>query len=307
MSDSRLHIGVARDQRPRIGLLAGWGRFPVVVAAALRREGYSVHCLGVREHADRAALETFCDNFEWVGIGRAGMAVRYFQRHDVTQATMAGKFHKKTIFQPRFLLRHVPDWTTIRHFYPYFASPRMLGAGKDRKDDTLLGALVSLFDRYGIDFKPATDFAPELLAREGQLTRRGVSMSQRRDIEFGWQLAKQMGQLDIGQSVVVKDRAVIAVEALEGTDECVRRAGELCTSGGFTVVKVAKPNQDMRFDVPTVGMGTLETMVAAGGRALAIEANKTIIVDQQRVLEFANKNRMVITVLDDPVAVNKAA
>ncbi len=307
VSDSRLNIEVVSDQRPRIGLLAGWGRYPVVIAEALRREGYAVYCLGIREHADREALEAICDDFEWVGIGRAGTAVRYFRRHGVTKATMAGKFHKKQLFQPRLWLRHAPDLTTIRHFYPYLASPRLLGGSKDRKDDTLLAAVVSLFGRHGIEFKPATDFAPELLAREGQLTRRGISTAQRRDIEFGWQLAKQMGRLDIGQSVIVKERAVLAVEAIEGTDECMRRAGELCPSGGFTVVKVAKPNQDMRFDVPTVGLGTVQTMVASGGRVLAIEARKTIIVDQEKVVKFANKNRLVITALDEPLAARKAA
>lgn len=163
VSDSRLNIEVVSDQRPRIGLLAGWGRYPVVIAEALRREGYAVYCLGIREHADREALEAICDDFEWVGIGRAGTAVRYFRRHGVTKATMAGKFHKKQLFQPRLWLRHAPDLTTIRHFYPYLASPRLLGGSKDRKDDTLLAAVVSLFGRHGIEFKPATDFARSCL------------------------------------------------------------------------------------------------------------------------------------------------
>ena len=109
-----------------------------------------------------------------------------------------------------------------------------------------------------------------------------------KDIEFGWRLAKEMGRLDVGQSVAVKDRAPLAVEAIEGTDECIRRAGTLCSAGGFTVVKVAKPQQDMRFDVPTIGLGTLETLVAAGGQVLAVEAGRTIIIDQPEVVEFAN-------------------
>ncbi len=301
-----------RDQagsaaRPRVGLLAGWGRYPLVVAEALRRQGYAVYCLGGREHADGEALSQVCEDFQWLGLGRAGAAVRYFRRHEISQATMAGKFHKRLLYQPGVWFRHIPDWTAIRHFYPYFASPRLWGAGKDRKDDTLLGAIVDLFANYGIAFRPATEFVPELLAPEGQLTRRGISLAQRRDIEFGWQLAKEMGQLDVGQSVIVKDRAVLAVEAIEGTDDCIRRAGELCGSGGFTVVKVAKPNQDMRFDVPTVGLGTLQTMSAVGGRVLAIEAGKTIIVDQEEVLDYANTHKLVVVALDDPLAVRQAA
>ncbi len=301
-----------RDQagsaaRPRVGLLAGWGRYPLVVAQALQRQGYAVYCLGGREHADGEALSQVCEDFQWLGLGRAGAAVRYFRRHEISQATMAGKFHKRLLYQPGVWFRHIPDWTAIRHFYPYFASPRLWGAGKDRKDDTLLGAIVDLFANYGIAFRPATEFVPELLAPEGQLTRRGISLAQRRDIEFGWQLAKEMGQLDVGQSVIVKDRAVLAVEAIEGTDDCIRRAGELCGSGGFTVVKVAKPNQDMRFDVPTVGLGTLQTMSAVGGRVLAIEAGKTIIVDQEEVLDYANTHKLVVVALDDPLAVRQAA
>jgi DUF1009 family protein len=141
---------------------------------------------------------------------------------------------------------------------------------------------------------PATDFAPELLAKAGQLTRRGPTASQLQDIAFGWNLAKEIGRLDIGQSVAVKGRAVIAVEAVEGTDACIRRAGELCPQGGFTVVKVAKPQQDMRFDVPTIGIGTIENLAAAGASVLAIEAGKTIVVDQAEVVALADRHGLAI-------------
>ena len=138
---------------------------------------------------------------------------------------------------------------------------------------------VRLFDNYGIRMLPATDFAPELLVKQGTLTHKSITDYQMSDIRFGWNLAKQMGQLDVGQSVVIKGRAVLAVEAVEGTDECIRRAGQLCPSGGFTVIKVAKPGQDMRFDVPTIGIGTIQTMRDAGASLLAIEAGKTIVLD----------------------------
>jgi hypothetical protein len=149
---------------------------------------------------------------------------------------------------------------------------------------------------------PATDFAPELLAQAGQFTRRGPTAAQQQDIAFGWELAKEIGRLDIGQSVAVKGRAVIAVEAVEGTDACIRRAGELCPQGGFTVVKVAKPQQDMRFDVPTIGIGTIESLATAGASVLAIEAGKTIVVDQAEVVAVADKHGLVIVAVERPVA-----
>ena len=167
-------------------------------------------------------------------------------------------------------------------FIPHFLTRR-----KDCKDDTLLGAIVAEFAAEGIRFAPAHRLrARNCWWAQGQLTRRGPSAWQWKDIRFGWQMAKEMGRLDVGQSVAVSDQAVLAVEAVEGTDECIRRAGALCRAGGFTVVKVAKPQQDMRFDVPTVGLQTLETLAAAGGRVLAIEAGRTILLDGPAVIDF---------------------
>ena len=168
---------------------------------------------------------------------------------------------------------------------------------RDRRDDTLLNIAVTEYAKDGILMTPATDLAPQLLVRAGQLTRRGPSAGQLQDIEFGWTLAKELGRLDVGQSVTVKGRAVIAVEAVEGTDACIRRSGEFCSRGGFTIVKVAKPQQDMRFDVPTIGVGTIESMIAAGAGVLAIEAGKTIIVDEAEVVALADKHGLAIVSL----------
>ncbi|MDX1946427.1 MAG: UDP-2,3-diacylglucosamine diphosphatase LpxI [Pirellulaceae bacterium] len=276
-----------------IGLLAGWGRFPVVVAESLKRHGHAVHCVGLAGHADPALAE-LCDSYRWAGVARLGAHVRFFRRRGITRATMAGKVFKHQVLFGRFgWLSLVPDLLTIRTFFPLFVLGR-----QNRGDDTLLTAVVDCFAREGIVMQPATEFAPQLLAKAGQLTRRAPTASQRQDIEFGWQLAKEMGRLDIGQSVAVKGRAVIAVEAIEGTDACIRRAGELCRQGGFTVVKVAKPQQDMRFDVPTVGRGTIESLVAAGASVLAIEAGQTIIVDEPEVLALADKHHLAIVSLD---------
>ena len=277
---------------PRVGLLAFWGRYPLLVAEALRRQGCRTYCLAATGLAD-PALAGLCHDFRWMGLGKLGRAIRYFRRHGVTTATAAGKIHKVRLFERWAWLRHLPDLRMVRAVVPHF-----LTREKDCKDDTLLGMLVDQFAADGIRIAPATDYVPELLVKPGQLTRRGPSSWQWKDIQFGWQIAKELGRLDIGQSVAVKNRAVLAVEAIEGTDQCIRRAGGLCPSGEFTVVKVAKPQQDMRFDVPTVGLGTLETMVQAGARVLAVEAERTILIDQPEVIEFADRHKLVLVALD---------
>jgi DUF1009 family protein len=281
-------------------LVAGWGRYPLVIAQMFQRKGIDVYCLGIEQHAD-PELARHCAAFQWIGMAKLGRAIRTFQRHGVSHATMAGKFHKVVLYQPWVWIRHLPDWRAARAFYPHFLTSR-----KDRKDDTLLSTLIGEFARDGIEFEPPTNYLPELLVKYGQLTRRGPTPAQCKDIEFGWTLAKELGRLDVGQSVAVKGRAALAVEAIEGTDECIRRAGKLCRAGEFTLVKVAKPQQDMRFDVPTIGMGTLEAMAAAGGRVLAVEAGRTIVVDEPEVIEFANRRRMVIVALEPQGAVPQA-
>lgn len=289
-----MNNGYGHETNPRkIGLLAGWSRFPIVVAEALKQQGYNVSCLGLKDHTD-PVLRQICDDYHEVGLGKLGAAIRYFRRRGITTATMAGKIHKVRLFDRNFILKHFPDWRGLRAFFPHFASGK-----KDRKDDSLLGTIVEAFAEDGIVFSPATDFAPELLVKFGTLTRRRLSGAEQKDIQFGWQIAKEIGRLDIGQSVAVKRQAVMAVEAVEGTDACIRRAGQLCASGEFTVVKVAKPQQDMRFDVPTIGLGTLQSMVEAGARVLAVEAGKTILIDEPEVIEFANRHNLTVVALDE--------
>jgi len=272
----------------KFGLVAGWGQYPIVVAKALQRQDYQVYCLGIRGHAD-SKLKEICDDYREVGICRAGTQVRYFQRNGIHKATMAGKLFKTLLFERFYLIRHLPDWTCLRYIYPH-----LISGTKDNKDDSLMLTAIKLYADFGIHFAPATNFAPELLVKEGALTRRKPSSKEQIDIAFGWNLAKEMGRLDVGQSVSIKRSAVLAVEAVEGTDESIRRAGKLCKSGGFTVVKVAKPGQDMRFDVPAIGVGTLKTMIESGANTLAIEADKTIIIHEAEVVQFANDNNLCI-------------
>ncbi len=277
----------------KVGLIAGWGRYPIVVAKALEAQGTQVYCLGIRGHAD-PELGMICHDFAWIGLGQIGKVIRTFRRHGVRQATMAGKIHKVLLYRRWAWLHHLPDLRGLLTYYPHFIARR-----KSMQDDSLLTTIVEAFQAGGITMKPATDYVPELLVKLACLTVRQPTAAQQQDIEFGWRLAKEMGRLDVGQSVAVKDRSPLAIEAIEGTDECIRRAGALCKAGGFTVVKVAKPQQDMRFDVPTVGIGTLQTILAAGGKVLAIEAGRTIIVDQPEVVALANANKLVVVALDD--------
>jgi DUF1009 family protein len=269
--------------------VAGWGNYPLVIAEALQRQGTPVVCVGIKDHVD-PALAKLCDSYRELGGLKLGAALRYFRRHGVTRATMAGKVHKVLLYKRFGWLRHFPDWRAVRVWGPHFITKT-----KDCRDDTLLSALVEAYAEEGITMAPATDFAPELLVKAGHLAGPPLTETQRKDIEFGWQIAKELGRLDVGQSVAVKGRAVLAVEAIEGTDECIRRAGELCPQGGFTVVKVAKPQQDMRFDVPTIGPGTLATLHQSGGRVLAIEAGKTIVLDEPEVVASATRHGISVT------------
>jgi DUF1009 family protein len=199
----------------------------------------------------------------------------------VLNAVLAGKVEKRVLFQPWLFWQLLPDWRTVHMWLRY--------AAENKKDDTLMLAVIREFERDGIHFRSALDFCPEILVKHGFLTRRQPTRAQWDDIKFGFEIAKEMGRLDIGQTVAVNNKAVIAVEAIEGTDECIRRAGTLCRRNGMTIVKVAKPGQDMRFDVPAVGVQTIQTMREAGARVLAIEAGMTILLDEEEVIRLADK------------------
>lgn len=283
----------------RIGLLAGAGRFPILFAEAARAQGLSVHGIGIQGMVSDE-LASLCDTWDSFPISKVGRAIRSCVKHDVHHAVMAGKVEKIELFTAGRFWTYVPDWRTIHMLWSYVYS-------KDRRDDTLLLAVIREFERDNIEFGSALDYCPELLVEHGFLTRRKPSPVQWRDIRFGWEIARQMGGLDIGQSVVVNDMAVIAVEAIEGTDRCIERAGKLCRRGGSTVVKVAKPQQDMRFDVPTVGVKTIQTMHEAGARCLAVESGMTIMLDQADVLELADKLGIAIVSLNAEELQLKAA
>jgi DUF1009 family protein len=271
-----------------VGLLAGSGRFPVLFAERAQRLGMPVVCVGIRNEA-APELAGLVQCFYWAGVARLGRMIRCFKREGVRRVVMAGKVTKAVMHTPWRVLALLPDW---RMFRAWYGQPR-----PDNRDDSLLLGLIAEFEADGLHFESALNLCPELLVRPATLTRRKASAREDTDIHFGWSLAKEMGRLDVGQSVAVKERAVLAVEAIEGTDRAIARAGELCRSGGFVVVKVAKPQQDMRFDVPTVGCTTIETMRRAGGRVLAIEAGKTIVIDEAETVALADRYGIAIVAL----------
>ena len=269
---------ILSGKRP-IGLLAGSGEFPLMFAKAARRQGMRVHAVGVQGMVSDS-LASLCDGFDYTPLARLGRAIRCFKRAGVQRIVMAGKIDKVVLFRPYLVWRLLPDWRTLRMWYCHVT--------RDRKDDTLLLAVIQEFERDRLSFDSALDYCPEILVKHGFLTKRQPTPQQWKDIRLGWELAKEMGRLDIGQSVMVKDGAAIAIEAIEGTDNCIRRAGDLCRRGGFTVVKVAKPQQDMRFDVPTIGTQTIRTMHESGAKVLAIESDMTIVLDQTEVARLAD-------------------
>ena len=280
MTDPQPTLRLPHAASRRVGLLAGWGRFPVLFAEAARAQGITVCGLGI-EGMYPEELPALCDHFGTTPLARLGRAIRFFRRQQVESIVMAGKVDKRVLFHPLRVLKLLPDWRTLHMWFRY--------ARANKSDDTLLLAVIQEFERDGLRFASALDFCPELLVKHGFLTSRQPSPAQWKDIHFGWEIAKQMGGLDIGQTIIASETAVIAVEAIEGTDECIRRAGVLCRRGDLTVIKVAKPQQDRRFDVPTVGVQTIQTMAEAGARCLAVEAEQTILLDETDVLTLANK------------------
>jgi len=248
-----------------------------------------VVCVGLRGAAS-AGLAGLVARFHWCRVAGLGRMIRLFKRHGVERLVMAGKVMKSDIMHaPWRVFTLLPDWRGMRFWY---------GRGRvDNRDDSILHGVIAEFAADGIRIESALDLCPELLVPTGLLTRRKPTASEEGDIAFGWELAREMGRLDVGQSVAVKERAVLAVEAIEGTDQAIARAGLLCRSGGFVVVKVAKPSQDMRFDVPTVGCLTIETLHRARGNVLAIEAHKTIVLDREETVALADRYGISIVAL----------
>ncbi len=261
----------------KLGLIAGNGRFPFLVIEGAHRAGAQVAVAAIREETD-PAIEQIADRLTWVGIGQLGKMLKFFQNEGVDKAIMAGQVKHVQIFSSA-----IPDLRMLK----------MLLRLPKRNTDALIGAVASELASEGIELIDSTHFIKHALAEVGTLTRRAPDERERSDIEYGLDVAGEIARLDLGQTIVVRDRACVAIEAMEGTDAVVRRAGEL-VRGKLTVVKIAKPDQDMRFDVPVVGVPTIETMIAAHATCLCLTAGKTLMFDREEMLKLANKNKIAI-------------
>ena len=265
----------------RYGLIAGNSQFPFLVVEGARRAGVSLAVAAIREETDPLIERVVAEaggSVVWVGIGQLGKMIRFFKREGVERAMMAGQVRHVQIFSGA-----LPDVRMLR----------MLMRLPRRNTDALIGGVADELAAEGIELIDSTHFLQDHLPREGVLTRRAPTAGERGDIDYGLEVAREIARLDLGQTIVVRARACVAVEAMEGTDATVRRAGQLAR-GRLTVVKVAKPNQDMRFDVPVVGVPTVEAMVEAGATCLCITAGKTLIFDREEMLRLADQHRIAV-------------
>lgn len=278
------HPSIGSAERKRLGLIAGAGSFPFMVLDGAKAAGWTVTVLGLRGFAD-AGLASRADEFRWAGLARMGRWIRVLKRFGADRVILAGSVQKSMMYGRWRMLRLLPDLTAIRIWFFRL---------RDKRNDAVLSAVADEFARHGIIMDPCVKFTPEQMAPEGILTRRAPKPSQLQDADFGWRLAKEMGRLDVGQSVAVKETEVIAVEAIEGTDRMIDRAGELCPRGGWILVKVAKPLQDMRFDVPTVGPDTIDRLQQAGAAMLVVEAGRTLIVDREAMIRAADRAGIIV-------------
>jgi len=261
----------------RYGLIAGNGRFPFLVLEGAGRAGVEMSVAAIREEAD-PAIEKIAGRIKWIGIGQLGKMIRFFKREGVERAIMAGQVKHVQIFSGA-----IPD---VRMLKLLLKLPR-------RNTDALIGAIADELASEGIELIDSTFFLHDYLPREGTLSKREPTETERGDIAYGLEVAREIARLDLGQTIVVRARACVAIEAMEGTDACILRAGTLAR-GRLTVVKVAKPDQDMRFDVPVVGLPTIEAMIEAHATCLCITTGKTLMFDSDEMLRLANEKRISI-------------
>jgi len=255
----------------QIGIIAGAGELPEIIAKDAKERGYKVTTVAFENLASEE-INKFSDEIKWLNVGKFGELINTFKSCNVKEAIMAGKVHKSLLYKSKV----TPDMRAVK----------LLFSLKDRSDDAILNAITRELEREGIHIVDTVAFSPHLITPEGVLTKMKVTKDEWKDIEFGWKIAKEIGRLDIGQTVVVKGQAVMAVEAIEGTDETILRGGKWAGEGAV-IVKVSKPHQDMRLDVPVIGLNTLKAMIKVRARVLAIEAQKSIIINRERLIKEA--------------------
>ncbi|MCA1794701.1 MAG: LpxI family protein [Desulfotignum sp.] len=267
----------------KIGLIAGGGQFPLLFAKKAVQKGITVVGAGFFSETD-PNLTDAVDVFQWQYIGQVSKLVKYFKHHDVHQAVMLGTIHKTNIFKD------------IRPDLKALAFIAKIGYSHD---NTILTAFADLMQEQGIEIKPSTFLLPELVSPVGCWTRRSLDKAEKNDAFQGWKLAKAIGRLDIGQCIVISNGTVLAVEAIEGTDAAISRGGLLSKGNGSVVVKLSKPQQDLRFDLPSSGCDTIRTMVKAGATVLILEAGKSLAFDRQQMVDLAEHHNIVIAAFTD--------
>jgi DUF1009 family protein len=273
------------------GLIAGNGRFPFLVLEGARSQGIEMAVIALKEEAS-PELEKIAKRLHWVSLGELSKAIELMQQEGVTRAVMAGQVKHSKIFSA---IR--PDWRLAKLL---FSLPR-------KNTNSLIGAVARVLEEEGIELVNSTLFLKPLLPEAGVLTRRAPSAGESGDMKYGLQVARQIAGMDIGQTVVIADRACIAVEAMEGTDETVERAARFAPGKKLVVVKVSKPGQDMRFDVPVVGVATVEIMKTAGATALAIDAKRTLLFEREKLIELADAAGIAIQAFPLSVSVEAKA
>lgn len=261
----------------KYGLIAGNGKFPFLVLEGARKAGVSLAIVAIKEETD-PRIDEVAENVVWVGIGQLGKMISFFKREGVGHAIMAGQVKHVQIFSGA-----LPDVRMIK----------MLWNLPQRNTDALIGGVADEMAKEGIELIDSTYFIQDHLAPEGVLTKRKPTEIEQGNIEYGLHIADEIARLDLGQTIVVRAKACVAIEAMEGTDATIKRAGELA-NGKLTVVKVAKPDQDMRFDVPVVGVPTIEAMIKAGATCLSVTAGKTLIFDRDEMAKLANENKICL-------------
>jgi UDP-2,3-diacylglucosamine hydrolase len=265
----------------KFGLIAGNGKFPFLVLEGARKQGASVSVVAIKEETDKR-IEEFAERIIWVGIGQLGKMISFFKKEGVSKAIMAGQVRHVQIFSGA-----LPDFRMIK----------MLWNLPQRNTDALIGGVADEMAKEGIELIDSTYFIQDQLAPEGILTKRQPDTIEKGNIEYGLKIANEIARLDLGQTIVVRAKACVAIEAMEGTDACIKRAGELAR-GRLTVIKVAKPFQDMRFDVPVVGVPTIQTMIRSSATCLCLTAGKTLIFDREEMLRLANENKISIIAVE---------
>jgi hypothetical protein len=262
----------------RYGLIAGNGQFPFLILESARSRKLDFVVAAIKEEAFPDIKECGYP-VHWIGLGQLGKLIRVFKKAGVRKAIMAGQVKHVQIFGSS-----LPDLTMIR----------MLANLKQKNTDTLIGGVARILEESGIALMDSTAFLRPHMAPEGNLTRRGLNAREHADMEFGRPIAERIARMDIGQTIVVRDKAVVAVEAMEGTDSTLRRAAELVHRKDLTVIKVSKPKQDMRFDVPVVGLPTVQNMIECGATALILDAHKTLMIDKEKLVALADQNDIAI-------------